>query len=240
MVETENIFGINVSILNYMRLRECVEKDINLNKKSTIIAINPEKILKSRNDNELKELLNNATYKIPDGIGVVYASKKMGGKIKSRITGIDSMDMLCQLSNDKGYKIFMYGAAPVVVKNAQKALIEKYPQINIVGIIDGYEKNNDKIINKINESGANILFVALGSPKQEFWINENKDKLNVNIFQGVGGSFDVFSGGIKRAPKLMQKLGLEWLYRLIKEPSRIGRQKKLFKFMLLLIIGRKK
>ncbi|MFA5603431.1 MAG: WecB/TagA/CpsF family glycosyltransferase [Bacilli bacterium] len=240
MVETENIFGINVSILNYMRLRECVEKDINLNKKSTIIAINPEKILKSRNDNELKELLNNATYKIPDGIGVVYASKKMGGKIKSRITGIDCMEMLCELSNIKGYKIFMFGASSEVVRNAKYELTKKYPKVNIVGILDGYEKDNDKIVETINKSGANILFVALGSPKQENWIKNNMNKLNVNIFQGVGGSFDVFSGGIKRAPKLMQKLGLEWLYRLIKEPKRIFRQINLFKFMLLLMVGRKK
>jgi N-acetylglucosaminyldiphosphoundecaprenol N-acetyl-beta-D-mannosaminyltransferase len=233
-MKKESYLNVDVSVLNYAELMNYIINDIENKQKSTIIAINPEKIMKAQNDKMLLDLLNSATYNIADGIGILYASKLKKGSIKKRITGIDSMDMLCQLSNDKGYKIFMYGAAPVVVKNAQKALIEKYPQINIVGIIDGYEKNNDKIINKINKSGANILFVALGSPKQEFWINENKDKLNVNIFQGVGGSFDVFSGKVKRAPKWMQSIGLEWLYRLIKEPSRIGRQKKLFKFLFLI------
>lgn len=239
-MKKERYLNVDVSVLNYDELMNYIINDIENKQKSTIIAINPEKIMKAQNDKTLLDLLNSSTYNIADGIGILYASKIKKGSIKKRITGIDSMDMLCRLSNNKGYKIFMYGAAPDVVKNAKTELIKKYPQINIVGIMDGYEKNNDKIINKINESGANILFVALGSPKQEFWIKNNKDKLNVNIFQGVGGSFDVFSGKVKRAPKLMQKLGLEWLYRLIKEPKRIFRQLNLFKFMLLVMIGRKK
>ena len=150
------------------------------------------------------------------------------------------MEMLCELSNEKKFKIFMYGAKPEIVKKAKENLEKKYPNINIVGYIDGYEKDNEKIVNMINESGADIMFVALGSPKQEFWINENKKKLNCKIYQGVGGSFDVFSGTIKRAPKWMQKCGLEWFYRLIKEPKRIVRQLGLFKFLVLALVERRK
>lgn len=232
----ENILGVDVSPLSYEDLKKNIEKDIENNKKSFIVAINPEKILKARKDEKLKELLNNATYEIPDGIGVIYASKLKKGNIKTRITGIDSMEMLCKLSEEKKYKIFMYGAKEETIKKAKENLEIKFPNIQIVGTINGYEKDNDKIISSINKSKADIVFVALGSPKQEYWITENMDKVSAKIFQGVGGSFDVFSGNIKRAPKWMQKIGLEWLYRLIKEPKRIFRQIKLVKFLWLALI----
>lgn len=235
----ENILGVNVSVTTYDELRECIIKDISNNKKSFIVAINPEKILKARNNEELKELLNKATYQIPDGIGVIYASKISGGNIKSRITGIDSMEMICKLSNDEGYKIFMYGSKKETVKKAKEVLERKYPKINIVGIMDGYEKDDKKIVTAINKSKADIIFAALGSPKQEEWIQSHIDKLDVKIFQGVGGSFDVISGNIKRAPKWMRKYGLEWLHRLIKEPKRIFRQIKLFKFLFIVLFNKK-
>lgn len=232
----ENILGVDVSPLSYEDLKKNIEKDIKNNKKSFIVAINPEKILKARKDEKLKELLNNATYEIPDGIGVIYASKLRKGNIKTRITGIDSMEMLCKLSEEKKYKIFMYGAKEETIKKAKENLEIKFPNIQIVGTINGYEKDNDKIISSINKSNADIVFVALGSPKQEYWITDNMDKVSAKIFQGVGGSFDVFSGNIKRAPKWMQKIGLEWLYRLLKEPKRIFRQLKLVKFLWLALI----
>lgn len=232
----ENILGVHVSSLSYEDLKKNIEKDIENNKKSFIVAINPEKILKARKDEKLKKLLNNATYEIPDGIGVIYASKLKKGNIKTRITGIDSMEMLCKLSEEKKYKIFMYGAKEETIKKAKENLEIKFPNIQIVGTINGYEKDNDKIISSINKSNADIVFVALGSPKQEYWITDNMDKVSAKIFQGVGGSFDVFSGNIKRAPKWMQKIGLEWLYRLLKEPRRIFRQLKLVKFLWLALI----
>lgn len=186
----ENILGVDVSPLSYEDLKKNIEKDIENNKKSFIVAINPEKILKARKDEKLKELLNNATYEIPDGIGVIYASKLRKGNIKTRITGIDSMEMLCKLSEEKKYKIFMYGAKEETIKKAKENLEIKFPNIQIVGTINGYEKDNDKIISSINKSKADIVFVALGSPKQEYWITENMDKVSAKIFQGVGGSFD--------------------------------------------------
>ena len=235
----ENILGIDISITNYDELKKNVVDDIKKKKKSFIVAINPEKILKARKDNSLKELLNKATYQIPDGIGVVIASKVRKGKIKSRITGIDSMDMLCELSNQFGYKIFLYGAKEEVLQKAKDNLIQKYPHIKIVGTMNGYEKDNKKIIEAVNKSKAEIIFVGMGSPKQELWITNNMEKLCPYIYQGVGGSFDVLSGNIKRAPKWMRKIGLEWLYRLIREPKRIFRQIKLFKFLFLCIFCRK-
>lgn len=235
----ENILGIDVNVTTYEDLKLSLINDIENNKKSFIVAINPEKILKSREDKNLKELLNKATYQIPDGVGVIYASKLKKGNIKSRITGIDCMDMLCNLADEKKYKVFLYGAKKEVISKAKEKLIEKYKNIQIVGTIDGYEKDNDKIIKEINNSKADIVFVALGSPKQEYWITENMDKTCAKVFQGVGGSFDVISGNIKRASMWAQKHGFEWLYRLIKEPKRIFRQAKLVKFLALIIFSRK-
>lgn len=235
----ENILGINVCATSYDELKKFIIDDIKCNKKSFIVAINPEKILKAKDNIELKKLLNRATYQIPDGVGVIYASKIRKGSIKSRITGIDSMEMICKLSNDEGYKIFMYGAKKDTVLKAKEVLEKKYPNIKIVGYMDGYEKDDNKIVSVINKSKADIIFVALGSPKQEEWIKNHMDKLNVKIFQGVGGSFDVISGNIKRAPKWMRKSGLEWLYRLIKEPKRIFRQIKLFKFLFIVLFEKK-
>jgi len=232
-MEKENILGVDVCVTNYESLKRRLIKDIEERRKSFLVAINPEKILKAMNDDRLNNLLNSATYQIPDGIGVIMASKVKKGNIKSRVTGIDCMNMICSFANDIGTKVFLYGAKPGIADKAAEVLKDKYPQLNIVGKIDGYEKDQFKIIDSINKSGAEVLFVALGSPNQEYWITNNMDKVNVNIFQGVGGSFDVISGNLKRAPKWMQDSGLEWLYRLIKEPTRVTRQFKLLNFLFL-------
>jgi len=237
-VEKERILGVAVSDLSYKDLEETVALDIENNKKSFIVAINPEKVLKARKDKQLASLLDCADYPIADGIGVVIASRLKGGKIKSRVTGIECMDTLCALANQKSYKIFLYGAKREVLAKTKTALTQKYSNIQIVGAIDGYEHNNEKIVSAINKSEADILFVALGSPKQEIWITNNKENLCPKIYMGVGGSFDVISGNIKRAPDFMLKLGLEWLYRLIREPKRIFRQIKLLKFIFLVFFGK--
>lgn len=239
-MKTETYFDVNISVLNYDNLKEWIINDISKNKKSTIIAINPEKIMKARENIEIKKILNEATYKLPDGIGIVYASKIKKGKINSRITGIDCMEMLCSLSHEKGYKIFMYGSTEENALKAKKNLEKKFSNINIVGYMNGYETNNDLIIKKINNVKPDIIFVALGSPKQEYWIKDNLDKIDASIFQGVGGSFDVFSGKIKRAPKWMQLIGLEWLYRLFKQPKRIFRQIKLLEFLIIILFEKYK
>lgn len=227
----ENILGINVCTMDYQTLISAIDNDIKTNKKSFCVAINPEKVIKAKSDPKLKSLLNRATYQIPDGTGIVIASRIKGGNINSRITGIDLMDHICKLAEKQNYKIYLYGAKPGIANQAKQKLEEKYPDIKIVGTTNGYEKNNDQIINNINASEADILFVAMGSPRQEEWIIEHLDKVKVKVFQGVGGSFDVLSGDIKRAPLFFRKFGLEWAYRLLLEPSRIKRQLALPRFL---------
>lgn len=228
----ETVLGIKVNTENYDELIEEIFGRIERKEKSLIVAINPEKIIKAKEDPALKKLLNEAEIQIPDGIGVILASKIQKGQITSRVTGVDMMMRLCAEAAKRGKAVFLYGGKPGVADKASEKLKELYPEINIAGTQHGYEKDNDKIIAKINEAKPDILFVAMGSPKQENWINANRDNLYPTIYQGVGGSFDVLAGNVKRAPEAFQKVGLEWFYRLMKEPKRIKRQMALPLFLL--------
>lgn len=231
----ENFLGVDVSSETYEQLTSQLLKNIDQNKKSFIVAINPEKIMKAQEDESLRELLNKATYQIPDGIGVIIASMIKRGKIRKRVTGIDMMLHICETATTNGKKIFLYGAKPGVVDVAKQKLEEKYPGIDIAGTLHGYEKDQTVVAETINASQADIIFVALGSPVQEKWIINNMNCLTPKVYQGVGGSFDVVSGRLKRAPAFFQKLGLEWLYRLLKEPWRWRRQLILPKFLMKVI-----
>jgi len=228
----EKVLGIKVNTENYDELIEEIFGRIERKEKSLIVAINPEKIIKAKEDPALKKLLNEAEIQIPDGIGVILASKIQKGQITSRVTGVDMMMRLCAEAAKRGKGVFLYGGKPGVADKASEKLKELYPEIKIAGTQHGYEKDNDKIIAKINEAKPDILFVAMGSPKQENWINANRDNLYPTIYQGVGGSFDVLAGNVKRAPEAFQKMGLEWFYRLMKEPKRIKRQMALPLFLL--------
>jgi len=239
-MEKEKVLGIDVCVTTYEELKKCIRNDIEQNKKSYIVTVNPEKVIKASKDKSLKKILNGAKYQIPDGVGIIYASKIKKGKIKSRITGIDTMEMICELCNEENFKIFMYGAEEEVIEKAKAKLENKYPNINICGYINGYERDTTKIIDNINNSGANVLFVALGSPKQELFISKNINDINCNIWLGVGGSCKVISGKKKRAPRWMRKKGLEWLYRLIKEPKRFFRQTKIISFIFEVILEKNK
>lgn len=228
----EQFLGVDVSSYSYEQLKQNIIADINQNRQSFIVAINPEKILQAQKDADLMRLLNKATYQIPDGVGVLLASRINGGKISQRVTGIDMLLTLCEQASENDKSVFLYGAKPGVADKAKESLKEKFPNLRIAGVLDGYEKDEEHIIQTINAAQADILFVALGSPKQEYWIVDHMKDLNVKIFQGVGGSFDVISGRVKRAPDIFQRFGLEWLYRLVTEPWRIKRQIKLPTFLL--------
>lgn len=228
----ENINGFDVITLGYEALKQQLLKDINEKKKSFIVAINPEKIMHGTKDPELKDLLNSATYQIPDGSGIVYLSKKQGGKIKERVTGCDLFQQLCEMAAIENKKVFLYGGKPGVAEKTKEILADRYEGLDIVGVLGGYVDDKQLVIDTINKSKANLLFVALGSPRQEKWIQEHMGDLEVQIFQGVGGSFDVVSGNVKRAPIWMQKAGLEWLHRVILEPKRLVRIFRLFMFLV--------
>lgn len=231
----ENILGIQVNTEGYAELLPRIFSYIEQKEKAMIVAINPEKVMKASKDQSLHDLLNRAEFQIPDGVGIIIASKLQKGKIRERVTGIDLMLRICEEAANQQKSIFLYGAKPGVADVAKSELEKRYPNINISGTLDGYEKDEQIIKQTINDAKPDILFVAMGSPRQELWIEENRDNLHPFVYQGVGGSFDVLAGNIERAPESFQKAGLEWLYRLLKEPSRIKRQMELPKFLVKII-----
>jgi N-acetylglucosaminyldiphosphoundecaprenol N-acetyl-beta-D-mannosaminyltransferase len=196
----------------------------------TIFAVNPEKNFAARKDVSLRHTLKSADLLIPDGIGVVLAAKILHGAKLSRVPGVEFIEEICALAARKGHKVFVYGAREAVNKKAVEILKGRHPGLYIVGRFHGYVKEEEmgSLVEKINASGAEILFLALGSPKQENWISAHKDGLKtVKVCQGIGGTLDTIAGQVKRAPKIWCRLSAEWLYRLISEPRRIKRQKVL-------------
>ena len=201
----------------------------------TIFAANPEKNDSVPKDPLLYNMFKEADLIIPDGIGMVLAAWILHGKKLQRVPGCELMQRLCALAEEKGYKIFIYGAQEEVNKKAVETLRQRHGNIQIVGRSNGYvsEKKMDDLVEKINASMAQILFVALGSPAQEKWISTYRDRLeHVRVCQGIGGTLDVIAGTVRRAPEIYCRLGLEWLFRLIDDPSRIKRQKVLPVFAL--------
>lgn len=232
-MEKDKILGFDVITYNVQDLLENIFKDYTKEEQLFIVNINPEIAVTNYQNEEFKEKLNGQKYQIPDGSGIVWASKKKKGKIKERITGIDLMQKICEKSRTYSSRIFLYGGAEGIADKAKIELEKKFPEINIIGTENGYQ-SEDEIVKRLKHTQVDILFVGIGSPKQEKFILKYKEELkHIKIFMPVGGSFDVISKTKKRAPKWMQKCNLEWLYRLVKEPKRIFRQLKLIKFMFL-------
>ncbi|TPE21840.1 WecB/TagA/CpsF family glycosyltransferase [Clostridium perfringens] len=216
--------------------KEELLKEIENKKRVNIISGNPEVLY-----NGIKnEFLRNSFTKedaliIPDGVGTLLAAKINGIDIKEKIAGIEVMNMLLEEARDKNLKVFLLGAKEEILIKCKEKIKENYDGINIVGSNNGFFDldNCDDLIEKINESKADILFVAMGAPRQEVFIEKYKDKLCCKIFMGVGGSFDVFAGNVNRAPQFMINIGMEWLYRVAKEPWRIKRLGSIPKFLVL-------
>ncbi len=237
-MEKEQVLGFNVSTYNSQELLENIFKDYSNNEQLFIVNINPEIATTNYKNEELKKELNKQKYQIPDGSGIVWASKKKKGNIKERITGIDLMLKICEKSQEYSSKIYLYGGAEGIANKAKEELEKQFPRIKIIGTDNGYE-SEEKIVEKLKRLPIDILFVGIGSPKQEKFILKYADEFkNIKILMPVGGSFDVISKTKKRAPQWMQKCSLEWLYRLFQEPKRIFRQFKLFKFMYLVTFNK--
>ncbi|MBQ3100651.1 MAG: WecB/TagA/CpsF family glycosyltransferase [Clostridia bacterium] len=231
-MERINIRGVGFDNVNMEEALTLCEGFINEGGNHTIHTPNAEIVQMCVEEASKRGLINSADLIIPDGAGVILAGKILGTKLeKGKVAGIELCENLVRLSGPKGWKIFMLGGKLGVADAAATKLTEKYPDASIVGINDGYFKNDAEVIEKINASGADILFVCLGVPKQEEWMYAHKNELNVKLMGGFGGSFDVFAGQVNRAPDFFIKCNLEWFYRLMKEPSRIGRMMKLPKFV---------
>ena len=200
-----------------------------------VLAVNPEKVYVLRNDAFLRDFFERAALLIPDGIGMVKGLKILHKVNVSRVPGADLMQNICAEAPARGYKIFIYGSSEEVNSKSCEILRERHPGIQIVGRANGFVKAEemDSLVQKINESCADILFIAMGSPRQENWMRDFGSKLTtVKICQGIGGTLDTIVGTVKRAPIFWQKMNLEWFYRLLCQPSRFKRQLRCIKFAL--------
>lgn len=204
---------------------------------SCVVAINPEKAFAARKNPELHTCLEDAALVIPDGIGVVLAARLLHRVPIRRVAGADLMQEICRRAAEKGYRLFLYGASEEVNRSAVAELRRRFPDISIVGRQHGFLPPDamDKLLDEIDQSQADILFVALGSPRQENWMKCYAPRLNTPVCMGIGGTLDTLVGHVKRAPRIWQRLGLEWLYRLISQPSRAKRQIVLPLFVWLVV-----
>ena len=231
-MERVNILGVKVDMVTIERASEVIMDFFNEDRLHTVFTPNSEIIMAAYRDSEFCEMLNDADLLTADGIGVVYASKILRKPISERAAGYDIARKVLEKMNYTDHKLFLFGGKPGVAEMARENLLKTYPELQIVGLRDGYFKSEDEedIVNEINNSGADIVFVCLGAPKQEKWINAHKNELKVRVAMGIGGSLDVFAGTAQRAPEFFCKFGLEWFYRLMKEPWRAKRMTDLPKF----------
>lgn len=214
---------------------ELLNEKIIAKEQTFIVTANAEIIMMCQKDFDYKAVVaQKADLVLPDGAGAVWAGRKLGYQVPERVAGFDLFNELLKLASEKGYKAFFFGGSPGIAESAAEKAKELNPGVQIVGCRNGYFNDDEaeSIIEEINASGAELLFVALGAPKQEKWLADFRDKLKPTILMGIGGSFDVLAGKMERAPLWMQKSSLEWLFRLYKQPSRIGRMSVLPIFVL--------
>lgn len=225
----KNLLGVAFSDLTEKEVLEyIVEKVKNNSKKLFVVTPNPEILVLAHRDKEYKKILNSADLALADGIGVIIAGRALGLSLKQKIAGVELMETLCREVSKRPITVSFLGGGPKIAEETAECLKKRYFGLKIAFF--GSEIRNFKTM-----PASDILFVAFGSPKQEFWIKSNLHRLPVKVAIGVGGAFDMISGNVKRAPVFMRAIGLEWLYRLIRQPWRAKRQLSLIEFVFLVI-----
>jgi N-acetylglucosaminyldiphosphoundecaprenol N-acetyl-beta-D-mannosaminyltransferase len=233
-----SILGVAVDRVTMREALDRLETFIHKRKPCLVATANAEMVMVAQQDKELLAILNAADMVLADGAGVVWAASILGSGVPERVAGFDLTQMLLRRAAVAGYRVYWLGAAPGVAEIAAGRAAELYPGLITVGIHDGYFPVDDlSIVQTIRETQPDILLCALGIPKQEKWLSSNLSQLLVPVCIGVGGTFDVMAGKVKRAPLWMQKSGLEWSYRLILQPSRIVRMLALPQFVLRVLLA---
>jgi len=233
-----SIMGCPMDVATVSETVDVIDHAICKNKFTQHVVVNVAKLVNMQNDLVLSNSIRECDIINIDGMGIVLGARFLGYNIPERVAGIDLFLKLISMSAKKNYPIYLLGSKDEVVRNTASKLRLLYPKINIAGYHHGYFwENEEEIVKKIKVSGAKLLFVAITSPKKENFINRWKEKLGVTFVMGVGGTFDVISGKVNRAPLWMQKYGLEWFFRIIQEPRRMWKRYLVTntKFLIMLV-----
>lgn len=223
------MLGLPVDVVDMDEAVRRIEGFIAEGTPHVVVTADSSGMVTAQTDDAFREIVMSADLVTPDSNGVVWAMRRAGAEVSGRVTGVDLVDRLCARSADKGYRVYFLGAAPGVAEMAAEKMRLRYPGCRIVGARHGYfPADSDLVVaQEVAESEPDILFVAMGIPRQEKFIQATKDVIRAKVAMGVGGSFDVFSGQVKRAPVVIQKLKLEWLWRTLLNPKKIAKAKAL-------------
>ncbi|MCQ2559449.1 MAG: WecB/TagA/CpsF family glycosyltransferase [Clostridia bacterium] len=230
-----DLFGLKIARSTLVETADELEKLLASGGFHQVVTLNPEILCRAVQETALADLIQKAAWVTADGVGIVWACKVKGEPVPERVTGIDLMLELLSRAAQKDWKVFFLGSAPGVAGEAAKRAELQYPGLKMVGTEHGYFKPEEEaaLVQRIKAAQPDLLFVALGAPRQEFWIQQYQELLQIPLAMGVGGSLDVLSGRISRIPRWMQKLNLEWLGRIVRQPSRLKRNLVLVKFVWL-------
>ena len=233
-IPTVSIYGIPFSKLTMKETVQVLEEAVLSKQPHQVITANPIMVMAALENSAIMKVMKDAEMIVPDGTGVVWAAGYCGDPVAERVPGFELLHELLRVGENYRWGVYLLGSTPEVIQETAVRLQQQYPAIRIVGYRDGFfgSAEDEQVVAAIQQAAPDLLFVARGADTQEPWIHKHKHALQVPVMMGVGGSFDVISGKSKRAPKLFQKLRLEWFYRLLREPSRAGRMLALPKFAL--------
>jgi N-acetylglucosaminyldiphosphoundecaprenol N-acetyl-beta-D-mannosaminyltransferase len=236
-VDSIDLLGVRVDDATYADLLTAVDGYVQSGQPHQIVTLNPEMLVSAHDDEAFRDVLNESHLNVADGVGLVLASRWLGHRLQERVTGSDGIYRLAAHGADRGYRPFFLGAASGVAEQAAAILADLYPGLDVAGTYAGSPaaEDEDDVIARVKAAKPDLLFVAYGVPAEENWIARNRDRLGVPVMIGVGGSFDFVAGVTRRAPKWMRRTGLEWLYRLVREPWRWRRQLALPRFVFLVL-----
>lgn len=238
--ERISIAGCPVDKISFADVLHELSARIDQKRHTHVVFVNAAKVVRYHQDLDLRQAIDRADILLADGVPIVWASKLIGSPLPGRVNGTDLMDEMLRICSQRGYRVFLLGARLDVLRRTMREILRLHPQLKIAGYQDGYFDRRDEaeIVRQINESQADILLLGMSTPQKELWGDRNLPLLNVAVCQGVGGSFDVLAGVVRRAPSWMQRSGLEWLYRLLQEPRRLWRRylKTNSAFILLVLI----
>lgn len=237
-MEEIKILGIKLHNISFEETISEIGNFIDNRGTNLIVTLGTEMVMNAQKDKTFKDIVNSASLVCADGVGLIWAGKHYGFSMKGKVAGVELFEEIVKLSGQKNWKLFFLGATEGTAQEAKKRLLMKYPDANIVGTHHGFFKDDEEIKNILKQAQPDILFLALGSPKQELWYNKYAKELGIPVGIGIGGSFDVHAGKVDRAPQWMIRFSLEWLYRLMRQPSRFIRMLALPKFMIKILCSK--